>query len=63
MKTCSTEATRAKHSDQFVTFPLQEKLDYIGPEEFVQAFVQKRPADNHKVSLFPQHVRARVFHH
>ncbi|KAF4082678.1 hypothetical protein AMELA_G00154440 [Ameiurus melas] len=27
---------------------VSERLGYIGPEEFVQAFVQKRPADNHK---------------
>lgn len=28
---------------------LQERLSYIGPEEFVQAFVQKDPLDNDKV--------------
>lgn len=28
----------------------QERLSYIGPEEFVQAFVQKDPLDNDKVT-------------
>jgi len=31
-------------------FPPQERLSYIGPEEFVQAFVQKDPLDNEKVN-------------
>lgn len=31
-------------------FPSQERLSYIGPEEFVQAFVQKDPLDNDKVT-------------
>lgn len=30
--------------------PPQERLSYIGPEEFVQAFVQKDPLDNDKVT-------------
>lgn len=30
-------------------FSFQERLSYIGPEEFVQAFVQKDPLDNDKV--------------
>lgn len=29
----------------------QERLSYIGPEEFVQAFVQKDSLDNEKVTL------------
>ncbi|TTC59082.1 Ras-GEF domain-containing family member 1B-B [Bagarius yarrelli] len=33
---------------QQLTHIEMERLGYIGPEEFVQAFVQKRPADNHK---------------
>lgn len=28
----------------------QERISYIGPEEFVQAFVQKDPLDNDKVA-------------
>lgn len=33
----------------------QERLSYIGPEEFVQAFVQKDPLDIDKVmSVFLQ---------
>lgn len=31
-------------------FRPQERLSYIGPEEFVQAFVQKDPLDNDKVA-------------
>lgn len=31
-------------------FPSQERLSYIGPEEFVQAFVRKDPLDNNKVT-------------
>lgn len=31
----------------------QERLNYIGPEEFVQAFVQKDPLDNDKVIGLP----------
>ncbi|XP_037114963.1 ras-GEF domain-containing family member 1B-A isoform X1 [Syngnathus acus] len=34
-----------------------ERLSYIGPEEFVQAFVQKAPVDNGK-SLFSEHKAA-----
>lgn len=34
----------------FSFFPFQERLSYIGPEEFVQAFVQKDPLDNDKVT-------------
>ncbi|XP_053371989.1 ras-GEF domain-containing family member 1B-B isoform X2 [Clarias gariepinus] len=33
---------------QQLTHIEMERLGYIGPEEFVQAFVQKRPTDNHK---------------
>uniref|UniRef100_A0A673NH98 Ras-GEF domain-containing family member 1B-B n=1 Tax=Sinocyclocheilus rhinocerous TaxID=307959 RepID=A0A673NH98_9TELE len=36
---------------QQLTHIEMERLSYIGPEEFVQAFAQKRPSDNHK-SLF-----------
>lgn len=32
-----------------IIFIFQERLSYIGPEEFVQAFVQKDPLDNDKV--------------
>lgn len=32
----------------------QERLNYIGPEEFVQAFVQKDPLDNDKVIGLPR---------
>lgn len=32
-----------------VPLALQERLSYIGPEEFVQAFVQKDPLDNNEV--------------
>lgn len=32
-------------------FVFQERLNYIGPEEFVQAFVQKDPLDNDKVRI------------
>lgn len=37
-------------SSLFCFFPFQERLSYIGPEEFVQAFVQKDPLDNAKVT-------------
>lgn len=37
-------------SKRFALLPLQERLSYIGPEEFVQAFVQKDPLDNDKVT-------------
>lgn len=30
-------------------FPFQERLSYIGPEEFIQAFEKKDPLDNDKV--------------
>uniref|UniRef100_A0A671T584 Ras-GEF domain-containing family member 1B-B n=1 Tax=Sinocyclocheilus anshuiensis TaxID=1608454 RepID=A0A671T584_9TELE len=33
---------------QQLTHIEMERLSYIGPEEFVQAFAQKRPSDNHK---------------
>uniref|UniRef100_A0A8B9JRP2 RasGEF domain family, member 1Bb n=1 Tax=Astyanax mexicanus TaxID=7994 RepID=A0A8B9JRP2_ASTMX len=33
---------------QQLTHIEMERLSYIGPEEFVQAFTQKRPSDNHK---------------
>ncbi|XP_030624554.1 ras-GEF domain-containing family member 1B-B isoform X2 [Chanos chanos] len=33
---------------QQLTHIEMEKLSYIGPEEFVQAFAQKRPMENHK---------------
>uniref|UniRef100_A0A8C1HFZ5 RasGEF domain family, member 1Bb n=1 Tax=Cyprinus carpio carpio TaxID=630221 RepID=A0A8C1HFZ5_CYPCA len=36
---------------QQLTHIEMERLSYIGPEEFVRAFAQKRPSDNHK-SLF-----------
>lgn len=37
---------------------VQERLSYIGPEEFVQAFVQKDPLDNDKVmSAFLQKLK------
>ena len=37
-----------------VGFVFQERLNYIGPEEFVQAFVQKDPLDNDKVMGLPR---------
>lgn len=37
-------------SKRFALLPPQERLSYIGPEEFVQAFVQKDPLDNNKVT-------------
>lgn len=36
--------------DSFFCFLPQERLSYIGPEEFIQAFVQKDPLDNDKVA-------------
>uniref|UniRef100_A0A672KT87 Ras-GEF domain-containing family member 1B-B n=1 Tax=Sinocyclocheilus grahami TaxID=75366 RepID=A0A672KT87_SINGR len=33
---------------QQLTHIEMERLSYIGPEEFVQAFAKKRPSDNHK---------------
>lgn len=44
----------------FPLFPFQERLSYIGPEEFVQAFVQKDPLDNDKVTsaCFPKNTSA-----
>lgn len=41
----------------FLLFPPQERLSYIGPEEFVQAFVQKDPLDNDKVTSAFQYER------
>ncbi|CDQ96664.1 unnamed protein product [Oncorhynchus mykiss] len=35
-------------------FPFQERLSYIGPEEFIQAFEKKDPLDNDK-SCFSDH--------
>ena len=34
----------------YFVFLFQERLSYIGPEEFVQAFAQKDPLDNDKVT-------------
>lgn len=34
--------------------PFQERLSYIGPEEFIQAFIQKDPLDNKVMSTNPQ---------
>lgn len=41
----------------FFFLPFQERLSYIGPEEFVQAFVQKDPLDNDK-NCFSDHKKA-----
>lgn len=40
-----------------IIFIFQERLSYIGPEEFVQAFVQKDPLDNDKVTV-PSYLRS-----
>lgn len=31
------------------TFDLQDRLSFIGPEEFIQTFAMKDPLENHKV--------------
>lgn len=36
--------------DSIFCFLPQERLSHIGPEEFIQAFVQKDPLDNDKVA-------------
>lgn len=37
--------------------PFQERLSYIGPEEFIQAFIQKDPLDNKVMSSNPPNKR------
>jgi len=37
-------------------FVFQEHLSHIGPEEFVQAFVQKDPLDGTQVNFYFEHV-------
>lgn len=32
----------------------QDRLSFIGPEEFIQAFAMKDPLENHKVRLLLQ---------
>lgn len=36
-------------------FDFQDRLSFIGPEEFIQTFAMKDPLENHKVGplLFP----------
>lgn len=31
---------------------LQDRLSFIGPEEFIQTFAMKDPLENHKVRVF-----------
>lgn len=32
-----------------LTFDFQDRLSFIGPEEFIQTFAMKDPLENHKV--------------
>lgn len=34
-----------------LTFDFQDRLSFIGPEEFIQTFAMKDPLENHKVPL------------
>lgn len=36
-----------------LTFDFQDRLSFIGPEEFIQTFAMKDPLENHKVALRP----------
>lgn len=44
IKFCLTTLTR-------LTFDFQDRLSFIGPEEFIQTFAMKDPLENHKVGL------------
>lgn len=51
--TNSLESQFVAAKNKFLFRCLQDRLSFIGPEEFIQTFAMNDPLENHKVALAP----------